>query len=163
VEEGEEGVAEHEVRLDEVLADVGDTLFYVYDFGDDWQHTMRLEAVLPRDEPAPRAICTAGRRPGPPEDCGGVPGYELFTAATDPSRPDHADARAEIARIYGPEVEPEGFTPTPFAIDEINKALAGLPAVSMAHLPEPLTTCASSSAPPRSTNPRSSTRTPQHA
>jgi hypothetical protein len=138
VEEGEEGTPENEVRLDEVLVDVGDKLFYSYDFGDDWQHTVQLEAVLPRDDAAPRATCTAGRRPGPPEDCGGVAGYELFSAATDPTRADHSDARAEIARIYGPEVEPEGFAPTPFAIDEINKELAGLPAQSTVQLPEPL-------------------------
>ncbi len=138
VEEGEDGIPEHEVRLDEVLADVGDTLFYVYDFGDDWQHSVRLEAVLPRGDAAPRATCITGRRPGPPENCGGVPGYEMFSAATDPTSADHTDARAEIAQIYGPEVVPEGFVPTPFVIDEINKALAGLPAQSMAHLPEPL-------------------------
>jgi hypothetical protein len=138
VEEGEEGTPEQEVRLDEVLADAGDTLFYAYDFGDGWEHTVRLEAVLPRDDAVPRAICTAGRRPGPPEDCGGVHGYELFSAATDPSHEDHSAACAEIARLYGPEVLPEGFAPTPFAIDEINKSLAGLPAQSIAHLPEPL-------------------------
>ena len=138
VEEGDEGTPENEVRLDEVLADAGDTLFYAYDFGDSWQHTLRLEAVLPRDAAAPRATCTAGRRPGPPEDCGGVGGYELFSAATDPTHPDHSAARAEIARVYGPDVEPEGFAPTPFAVDEINRQLAGLPAQSTAQIPEPL-------------------------
>lgn len=138
VEEGEEGVPENQVSLDEVLADVDDELFYVYDFGDDWHHTLQLEAVLPRDAGTPRATCTAGRRPGPPEDCGGVPGYELFSAATDPTHADHSAARAEIARIYGTDVEPEGLTPTPFAVGEINKELAGLPAQSTAHLPEPL-------------------------
>ncbi|MHA6618566.1 plasmid pRiA4b ORF-3 family protein [Pseudonocardia sp. DLS-67] len=138
VEEGEDGTPESEVRLDEVLADVDDELFYVYDFGDDWHHTLRLEAVLRRDAGTPRATCTAGRRPGPPEDCGGVPGYELFSAATDPTRADHSAARAEIARVYGADVEPGGFAPTPFAVDEINKELAGLPAESTAQLPEPL-------------------------
>jgi hypothetical protein len=138
VEEGEEGTPENEVRLDEVLADSGDELLYAYDFGDDWDHTLQLEAVLPRDDAAPRATCTAGRRPGPPEDCGGVHGYELFDAATDPTHPDHAAARAEIARIHGSDVDPEGYAPTPFAIDEINRELAGLPAQSTAQLPEPL-------------------------
>lgn len=44
VEEGETGIPEEDVRLDEVLVDVGDKLFYDYDFGDDWQHTIKLEA-----------------------------------------------------------------------------------------------------------------------
>ena len=54
----------------------GDKLLYLYDFGDDWMHVIKLESVQPRVEPAPRAVCVDGRRPGPGEDCGGVSGYE---------------------------------------------------------------------------------------
>lgn len=86
---------EEQVRLDEVLVDVGDKLFYAYDFGDNWRHVIRLEAVLARDEAMPSAVCTGGRRPGPAEDCGGIGGYELLVAATDPTHPDHVAARAE--------------------------------------------------------------------
>ncbi len=123
-DDGDEGVPEEEVRLDEVLVDVGDKLFYVYDFGDDWQHVIRLEAVLARESAAPRAICTGGRRPGPPEDCGGIDGYELFIAATDPNHPDHATARAECANTYGPDTDPDAWAPTPFDVDEINRTLS---------------------------------------
>ena len=125
VAEGETGVPEAEVRLDEVLADVGDKLFYTYDFGDDWEHTIRLEAVSHRDGSAPRAICTGGRRPGPAEDCGGVYGYEVIAAANDPNDPGQAAAAAEFARFYGDDVDPRGFGITPFDVDEINSALAG--------------------------------------
>ncbi len=138
VEEGDEGTLENEVRLDELLADIGDRLYYAYDFGDGWEHTVRLEAVHPRDADVPRATCTAGRRPGPPEDCGGVAGYELFSAATDPAHAHHADARAEIARRHGADVVPEDYAPTPFDLDQINAELAGLPAQSTGLLSEPL-------------------------
>jgi Plasmid pRiA4b ORF-3-like protein len=107
VEEGETGVPEEDVRLDEVLVDVGDKLFYDYDFGDDWQHTIKLEAVLPRRGSRRRAVCVAGRRDGPAEDCGGLYAYELISAATDPGNPDHADAVAEFDRFYGDSVGPE--------------------------------------------------------
>jgi ribonuclease HI len=74
--EGKVGIPEEEVRLDEVLVDAGDKLHYLYDFGDGWTYRIRLEAILPRDESVPLAACTAGRRAGPEEDCGGTDAYE---------------------------------------------------------------------------------------
>ena len=126
VGDGETGVPEEDVRLDEVLADVGDKLFYDYDFGDDWQHTIKLEAVLPRRDSGPRAVCLAGRRDGPAEDCGGVYAYELISAATDPGNPDQTDAVAELGRFYGEFADPEAMSATPFDIDEVNETLTGL-------------------------------------
>lgn len=73
VEEGESpGTPESAVRLDETIQEVGDKLFYLYDYGDDWGHTIKLEAVLPRQSNTPDAWCTGGRRAAPPEDCGGL-------------------------------------------------------------------------------------------
>jgi hypothetical protein len=126
VEEGEPGIPEEQVRLDEVLQEPGETLLYGYDFGDDWQHVIRLEAVLPRSETAPLAACTAGRRPGPPEDCGGVDGYELIVTATDPDSPGHAAAVAELRRLYGDDIHFEAYTITPFDVTEVNEAIAAL-------------------------------------
>lgn len=141
VDEGESGIPEEQVRLDEVLVDVGDTLFYAYDFGDDWEHVIRLEAVMAREDTAARAVCTAGRRPGPAEDCGGVHGYELIVAATDPTHSDHSDAVAEYARLFGDDADPARFSPATFDLSEINDALAGLDtttSVSQSDLPGPL-------------------------
>ena len=53
-----------------------------------------------------RVVCASGRRPGPAEDCGGVCGYELIAAATDPTHADHADAVAEYARHFGLDADP---------------------------------------------------------
>lgn len=112
VEEGEPGVPEEEVRLDEVIADPGDTMCYLYDFGDDWEHVIRLEAVATWDDTAPAAVCLDGRRDGPPEDCGGLGGYELISAAIDPLSPDHSDAVIEFERMYGIEFRSESNSPT---------------------------------------------------
>ncbi len=88
-EEGEEGLHERDVHLDQVLTEVGDRLFYEYDFGDGWEHTLRLEEVLEHDEEAPRAAVTGGRRACPPEDCGGIGGYdEVLRAFADPDGAD---------------------------------------------------------------------------
>ena len=126
VDEGDVGVPEHEVRLDELLIEVGDRLSYTYDYGDDWQHTITLEAVEPREGDAPRARCTAGRRPDPPEDCGGVGGYELRVAAGYPAHPGHDAATPELADMYGEDVVADLPTPLPFDVDEVNAALAAL-------------------------------------
>lgn len=122
VEEDDAGVPEERVRLDELLADPGDHLSYCYDFGDDWSHILVLEAALPRGATTPRAVCTAGRRPGPPEDCGGIDGYELVAAASDRAHPDHVDALRTFHEWHG-DVDLDRFRPTPFGIDEINSIL----------------------------------------
>ncbi|MCV7150605.1 plasmid pRiA4b ORF-3 family protein [Mycobacterium pyrenivorans] len=132
-DDGDEGVPEEEVRLDEVLVDVGDKLFYAYDFGDDWQHVIRLESVLAREAPAPRAVCTGGRQSAPAEDCGGIGGFGLLVAANDPEHPDHVEARAHYAELYGSETDPSDWAPTPFDIDRINRALTDLGALAPAH------------------------------
>jgi len=141
VDEGETGIPEDDVRLDEVLHDAGGRLFYCYDFGDDWQHVIKLEAVLPRDESAPRATCTGGRRPGPAEDCGGVYGYELISAAIDPEHPSHNVAAGEFGRFYGNDINPRGFRIVLFDMDEVNGAIAALgidDVGSRASIPGPL-------------------------
>jgi hypothetical protein len=119
------GVPEEQVRLDEVLHEPDDVLFYCYDFGDDWQHTITLEAALPRPPDALPALCLDGDRPGPPEDCGGIQGYELFVAASDPSDPRHGAALAEFHDMFDDESDPSTHPPTPFDIDRINRTLAG--------------------------------------
>ena len=78
LDEGEDGVLEDDVRLDQLVAAEGDELWYEYDFGDGWDHKLRVEAVL--DEPPTRVRCTGGRMACPPEDCGGIGGYEELAA-----------------------------------------------------------------------------------
>lgn len=60
LEEGDEGILEDDVRLDLVLAEVGDRLWYDYDFGDGWEHVLKVEKVLP-DPPTEVRLMT-GRR-----------------------------------------------------------------------------------------------------
>lgn len=111
VDDGEDGTPETEVRLDQVMHSPSDRLHYWYDFGDDWDHTIKLEEVLPRDSHAPLARVVGGRRAAPPDDCGGIPGYEqLLETVADPGHPEHAelcewfemDGGVESARSFDP-------------------------------------------------------------
>ena len=61
-----------EVRLDETMQDAGDVLYYVYDYGDDWELTLRLEDMSATVANGPSAVVVGGRRAAPPEDCGGI-------------------------------------------------------------------------------------------
>ena len=62
LEEGDDGIAEVDVRLDETLATVGDRLFYEYDFRDSWDHTVKLEKVDAPGEGPITVRLTGGRR-----------------------------------------------------------------------------------------------------
>jgi hypothetical protein len=77
VDEGEAGTPERDVRLDEVLHEVGELLAYAYDFGDGWDHTVALEAVRP-DEPDQPVRVLAGDRACPLEDSGGAGTWNAY-------------------------------------------------------------------------------------
>jgi len=63
-------------RLSEFIKEEKQKLRYLYDLGDNWEHTVELEKILPKDIACP--ICITGKRACPPEDCGGVWGMKIF-------------------------------------------------------------------------------------
>jgi pRiA4b ORF-3-like protein len=69
---------ESRVPLDKLLQAVGDSLTYLYDFGDSWSHQIVLEKILPSGDPTTKPVCLAGERRCPPEDVGGAHGYQEF-------------------------------------------------------------------------------------
>lgn len=70
---------------------------YIYDFGDDWLHEIALEKILPADESQKYPCCIAGERACPPEDCGGIDGYEeLLVALADPTHGRHEELKAWV-------------------------------------------------------------------
>lgn len=118
-----EGVAEDEVRLDQVVTAPGDRLFYDYDFGDGWEHVLVVEEVF--DDPPPVPVCLNGRLACPPEDCGGLGGYEEIAAWVR----DGYDRRATPNGLGSEEMRdwlPQDWHPDRFSVDETNDALAAL-------------------------------------
>ncbi|HEY7246476.1 MAG TPA: plasmid pRiA4b ORF-3 family protein [Xanthobacteraceae bacterium] len=96
-------LAADKVRLRDVLKPQKTIIEYTYDFGDGWEHRLTVTDVRAGqpDVSYPRYI--AGERRGPPEDCGGIPGfYELLDAIADPSHPSRADLM-EWAGDYDPD------------------------------------------------------------
>lgn len=107
---------EESVTLADVVKRKGSKILYTYDFGDDWEHQLELEEKLPADTPAPR--CLAGKMAGPPEDSGGMWGYEYkLDILKDPKHEEYED----IVEWMG-----DDFDPKAFALDEINARHATL-------------------------------------
>lgn len=102
VEDGEDdGLPASGVRLDEVLQDPSDELEYVYDYGDDWGLRLRLEQVRPAAPDAAWAVCVAGERAAPPEDCGGLTeAVELAAVLDDPAAFDLDEVNASLGSAY---------------------------------------------------------------
>jgi hypothetical protein len=103
-----------DVRVDELLAEVGERLHYQYDYGDNWWLTIEVEDVVAGRVPTGRTTLLEGAGAGPPEDCGGIHGYRIIVAAADPSHPDHRTALAEVASWWGREVAPDELGLVPF-------------------------------------------------
>jgi Plasmid pRiA4b ORF-3-like protein len=60
------------VRLADFHFRIGERFLYEYDFGDHWEHQIRLERSLPFMPEHTYPVCIGGKRSAPPEDCGGV-------------------------------------------------------------------------------------------
>jgi hypothetical protein len=95
---------EDEFLLGEV-ARARSRFLYEYDFGDDWEHRIVVEKVLPFDRTDPQFFrCLAGERACPPEDCGGPWGYaELLEALADPKHARHHDLLDWLGGSFDPE------------------------------------------------------------
>lgn len=93
---------------------------YEYDFGDSWMHKVVLETVEDKKNGLHYPICTDGARAAPPEDCGGVGGYEDMLEALQ--KPKSTDAK-EYADWLGYEYDPEEFNRDEVKFDDPKKRL----------------------------------------
>jgi hypothetical protein len=91
--------------LGDTLKDIGrKKLTYLYDFGDGWEHTIKVERLTDPEAGVlyPRLIDVSGRCP--PEDCGGPWGYaEVLKAIKAPTHKRHA----ELAEWIGDDFDPD--------------------------------------------------------
>jgi hypothetical protein len=94
------------IRLNAVTTETGYKFTYEYDFGDSWEHTLLVEKILEPESGQQYPVCIKGKRACPPEDVGGVWGYEEFLEAIgDPDHPEHE----MYLEWIGGEFDPEAF------------------------------------------------------
>jgi hypothetical protein len=116
-EDDEPGLPESEWTIAAVFDRLSGPLYYEYDFGDGWIHS--IEAI--RSEPAgadePRARLLDGKNRGPIDDSGGVGGYqELLEALADPAHPEHEHLSGWVAGA----LPWEHFDPTSLDVEQVN-------------------------------------------
>jgi len=98
------------VPLNSLLPAPGSAMHYQYDFGDDWEHTITLEAILPAAGPGTLPRCTDGGGHAPQEDSFGAHGWmDKLAISADPSHPDHKDIRAWLGLHKGQDIDPAAF------------------------------------------------------
>lgn len=98
----------------------GDRAEYLYDFGDDWQHEITLEAIGSREGKTTYPRCLDGARACPPEDCGGPWGYmDTLARRADPKHPEYE----ETIRWLGEGFDPEAFDPRAVRFDSPKRRL----------------------------------------
>lgn len=106
---------EGKIQLNQVASGEKVKFFYEYDFGDGWQHEVLVEKILEPEPETRYPSCIKGKRNCPPEDVGGVWGYEeLLEAIQDEDHPEHGEY---LEWIDGP------FDPEAFDLEEVNQAL----------------------------------------
>ena len=80
------------VRLREVLKLRETVIDYLYDFGDSWEHRLTVSKIRQGQPDVSYPNYVGGEWAGPPEDCGGIPGfYQMLGVLGDPKHPDHAE------------------------------------------------------------------------
>lgn len=105
IQEEDDSEDDGSFQLDELVKRKGAKFTYIYDFGDGWMHTLALEKTNfvpgPRDEPI---MCLEGRGACPPEDVGGVGGYQRFREImADPTHEEHEDLKTWYGKPFHPD------------------------------------------------------------
>jgi hypothetical protein len=83
-----------------------------------WSSYVLVEKLLAAEPGVKYPRCVEGERAGPPEDCGGSPGYEnLLEAVRDPKHEEHEDSKEWLGDEFDPEV---------FDLAKVNKELRSI-------------------------------------
>jgi len=96
---------ERKEKISDWFSTDNNVAIYIYDFGDWFEHEVKLEKILPRENNTHYPNCIAGKRACPPEDCGGPGAYmEFIQMLKDPQSRD-----IELMHWYGEDFDPEYF------------------------------------------------------
>jgi hypothetical protein len=90
------------------------SFIYRYDFGDSWEVHVKVLKRIQGDTDAPE--CLDGALAGPPEDCGGIPGFDRLKEVLENPGADEED-------LWLLDLVPKGYRPEAFSLEAVNKKL----------------------------------------
>lgn len=104
-----------ELKISDFFIDAIPPATYLYDFDDNWRHTIVHEGVWPVAPGVSYPVCIGGARACPPEYCGGVQGYtEFLEAVLDPTHVLHDD----LIELVDGQFDPAEFDPKSVVFDD---------------------------------------------
>jgi hypothetical protein len=108
-------IDEREYQIAKIAPNEQRKFIYEYDFGDSWEHDVLVEKILPTEPDTEYPVCIDGEQACPPEDVGGVWGFEEFLKAMkDPKHEEHES----YVTWWGGQYDPEAFD-----LKEVNEGL----------------------------------------
>ncbi|MBR6030920.1 MAG: plasmid pRiA4b ORF-3 family protein [Bacteroidaceae bacterium] len=106
---------EEDYTLAEVLPAKGDRMVFEYDFGDSWMHDVWVKGIREYGPDEPREVqLVKGQGACPPEDCGGVWGYEDLLMLRSKKR----KSREEKERLDWYAMEAPYFDPDEYDLED---------------------------------------------
>jgi hypothetical protein len=98
-------LAGNETRIEKYFTSHGQKAYYEYDFGDSWEHEIIFEKIVEKDNQKIYPQCLDGERACPPEDCGGVAGYQdILHILGNPSHEQYEEIRDWVGIYFDPEI-----------------------------------------------------------
>ena len=104
-------------KMQKIFKKPGQAYLYIYDFGDSWEHKIVLEQILDKEFECP--WCLEGEGACPPEDVGGLGGYETMVEALNTPGQTEKASYIEWLGLKKGEKWKAGFC----SVREVNKRL----------------------------------------
>jgi hypothetical protein len=107
-ESEDETIDPAKIKLKEIFKKEKQTFIYIYDFGDSWTHKITLEKITTEKIKVPS--CIGGKGKCPPEDCGGISGYQdLLEILSNPLHSEYDDTRTWLGLEDGEDWDASEF------------------------------------------------------
>jgi hypothetical protein len=103
IDDSNDSLDASEYKIKDLLG-INTKCIYIYDFGDNWEHKIKVEKILEEDS-RKKPFCVKLVGNCPPEDCGGIWGYyRNLEILSDPKNPEYEEVKDWMGTEYNEEM-----------------------------------------------------------